>query len=71
MNWLWQIGAKKAVKTAIQAIIAVLGQAKIQAILAQAGVSVSINEAVASAALYGALEFLRNYLKVKLKVKFL
>lgn len=71
MNWLWQIAAKKAVVAGVQAVIAILGQAKVQAILNGAGVNVTIDPTVASAAAFGALEFLRNYLKNKLGVKFL
>lgn len=71
MTWLWQIAAKKAVVAAVQAIIAILGQASVQGALNNAGVSISIDPTVASAAAFGALEFLRNYLKNKLGVKFL
>lgn len=71
MEWLWKIAAGKAVKSAIQAIIAVLGQAKIQSVLNSVGVSISVDPTLASAALYGGLEFLRNWLKHKVGVKFL
>lgn len=71
MNWLWNIAAQKAVKTAVQAVIAILGQAQIQALLNSAGVSVSIDPTIASASLYGVLEFVRGWLKHKLGVKFL
>jgi ABC-type phosphate/phosphonate transport system substrate-binding protein len=71
MNWLWQIAAKKAVISAVQAIIAILGQESIQGALRAAGINITIDPTVASAAAFGALEFLRNYLKKKLGVKFL
>lgn len=71
MNWLWTIAAKKAVKSAVQAVIAVLGQAQIQGLLSSVGVQVTVDPVIASAGLYGALEFIRNWLKNKVGVKFL
>lgn len=71
MNWLWQIGAKKAGKSVVQAVIAVLAGAKVSAFLQVIGVNITIDPTLATAATYGALEFGRNFLKNKLGVKFL
>lgn len=71
MTWLWNIAAKKAVVSIVQAVIAILGQAKVQGFLNSIGVTVAIDPTLASAAAFGALEVLRNFLKVKLGVKFL
>jgi len=71
MKWLWTIAIKKAISRGVQAVIAIIAQAKVQAFLNGIGVQVSIDPTVASAAVYGALEFLRNWLKVKVGVKLL
>lgn len=71
MEWLWKIAAGKAVKSALQAILAVLGQAGVQSFLNKIGVAITIDPTLATAAMYGALEFLRNWLKNKVGVKFL
>lgn len=71
MNWLWTIALKKAIARGIQAAIAVLGSAKVVAFLNSIGVQVTVDPILASAATYGALEFLRNWLKLKVGVKFL
>lgn len=69
MNWLWQIAAKKAAKSVVQAVIALLAGPKIAALLQAVGVQVSIDPTLASAATYGALEFVRNWLKNKVGLK--
>ena len=71
MKWLWTIAIKKAIARGVQAVIAILAQAKVQAFLRGIGVEVNIDPTLASAAVYGALEFLRNWLKVKVGVKLL
>ena len=71
MEWLWQIAAKKAGASAVQAVIAVLGSQAVLSVLNGFGVKISIDPVVATASAYGALEFLRNWLKNKVGVKFL
>ena len=71
MEWFWTKALQSAAKRAVQAAIAVLGQAKLQALLNANGVTVTIDPTLASAGVYGLLEFLRSWLKVNKKVKFL
>lgn len=71
MNWLWQIGAKKAAKSIVQALIALLAGPKIAQFLSGVGVDVNIDPTLATAATYGALEFVRNFLKNKVGIKVL
>jgi len=69
MEWLWKRALVSASKRAVQAAIAYLGQDQVQRYLGTVGVQISIDPALASAALYGALEFLRSWLKVKAGIK--
>ena len=71
MEWLWTKALQSASKRAVQAAIAIIGQAKIQALLNTYGVSVTIDPTLASAGVYGLLEILRSWLKVNKKVNFL
>ena len=72
MDCLWKKALLSAAKRAVQAAIAYLGQANVVAYLASIGVDVSIYDPVlTTAATYGALEFLRSWLKVKVGLKFL
>ena len=71
MEWIWKKALQSSAKRAIQAVIAILGQAKIQSFLNANGVSITIDPTLASAGLYALLEFGRSWLKVGGKVKFL
>ena len=76
MTWLWQIALKKAGGAALQAIVALLASPKVVEAISWLGekgfkVEVTVDETVAAVSIFAGLEFLRNWLKVKAKVKFL
>ena len=71
MDWLWTKALKSAAKRVVQVVVAYVGQAQTQVFLNSIGVQVSIDPVVATPAMYGALEFLRSFLKVKAGLKFL
>ena len=71
MEWLWQIAAKKAVASGVQAVIAVLGSQAVLNTLNGIGIKITVDPLLATASAYGALEFLRNWLKNKVGIRFL
>ena len=71
MNWLWTVALKKAVARGVQAVIAILGSVTVVNFLNSIGVTIMIDPTLASAATYGVLEYLRNWLKNKLGLKFI
>jgi len=64
-NWLWSVAIKKGVKRGVQAALSILGAERL------ATFGVTIDPILASAAVYGILEVLRNYLKNKQGLKWL
>ena len=65
MKWVWQIAAKKVLRSGIQAAISAIGAER----LASGGVT--LDPILLTASLYGGLELVRNWLKVRWGVKFL
>lgn len=59
MKFLWRIAIRKGVATAVKTVLAVVGVATLQ------NWGISVNQAVFCSAVVGAIETLRNYLKVK------
>jgi len=71
MTWLWTIAAQKGISRLIQYIIILFTTGKVGSWLATVGVSVNIDPTLATAATLGAWEFVRNWLKNKVGIKFL
>lgn len=72
MEWLWKKALGSSAKRVVQAAIAYLGQSNVRAFLGSIGVNVEVvDPMLATAATYGAMEFLRSWLKVKVGLKFL
>ena len=71
MEFIWKIAVKKAISRAIQAFISILASTKVSSFLTSIGVGINIDPTLLAASLYGAIEYLRNLLKIKYGVKFL
>ena len=65
MKFLWSVWGKKVIRSAVQALISYLGAERLMTW------GVTLDVAQLTAALYVALEGLRNILKVKAGLKFL
>ena len=65
MNWLIKVAVGKVIKKLIQGIIAYVIALNLDRF------GIKIDQAQATVALFGLLEFVRNYLKVKFNIKFL
>ena len=65
MKWVWQIAAKKVVKRCIQVAISAIGAER----LASGGVT--LDPILLTTSLYGGLELVRNWIKVRWGVKIL
>ena len=73
MNWLLSIALKKAVKESGKVAIggALAGLLAAKPLLAQFGVNLEWDEVAVVAAVTGLLDIVRNFLKVKLGIKWL
>ena len=71
MNWLLSTALKKGASRLIQYVIVLLTTGKIASILAANGVAINIDPTLATASVLGVYEVIRNFLKVKLGVRFL
>lgn len=72
-DWLWKIALKKAVQNALKTAAGALAVwlAAHEADLNRYGVDINLETATLISAAVGALEMLRNWAKIKLKIKWL
>ena len=63
-TWLWQVAVKKAVSRGVQLVIAFLSAKGLDSL------GVKIDEAQLTLAIFAGIEFLRNWLKIKLPKQF-
>ena len=71
MDWKLSTALQKGLSRLVQYAVVLLTTGKVAGVLATAGVAVNVNPVVATSAILGSWEVIRNFLKLKLGWKFL
>lgn len=70
-KWLWNIAAGKIVKRLITLAVAFLAAPATTSALGNAGVTVTVDPSIATGAVYGVLELIRNFIGTKFGLKWM